>query len=366
MVKKIFAPSGFLSRREIEETAEYIKGVQLSSGAIPWFPGGIVDPWDHVESAMGLASVGFLKEAKRAYMWMKRIQESDGSFYPAYDDIQPVDTSRRESHHAPYLATGIYHYFLITGDMDFLKEMWPSVEAAVEFALSLQGREGEIYWASLPGENVYEDALITGCSSIYKSLECALLLADLLGAYRKRWLEARYALGEAILNRPYCFDRTWESKRRFAMDWFYPVLCGIVRGIEAKKRLKERWDIFIQEGLGCRCVMDEPWVTVAESCELVLSLLGVGEYLRALELFSWLQKSRDEGGGYWTGYQFEEGIFWPKEKPTWTAGVLLLAVDALMRLSPAWNLFVQVRFSSPYNRRVGEENISSLRRYATK
>ncbi len=345
-MKKLFAPSGFLSRKEIKETAHYIKNNQLPSGGIPWFTGGILDPWDHVESAMGLASVGFLEEAKRAYMWMIKVQESDGGFFPAYDDMTPVDTSRKESHHAPYFATGVYHYFLITHDICFLKKVWEGVEAAVEFSLSLQSGYGEIYWASLEGGEIYKDALITGCSSIYKSLECAILLASELGLEKNTWIEARDVLGEAILRKRDRFDRTWESKSRFAMDWFYPVLCGIYRGREAKKRLKEKWDIFVETGLGCRCVKDEPWVTVAESCELVLSLLSAGEFLKALELFSWLRRNRDRDGGYWTGYQIKEKIFWPREKPTWTAGVLLLAIDGLMRLSPAWDFFIEERLSS--------------------
>ena len=32
---------------------------------------------------------------------------------------------------------------------------------------------------------------------------------------------------------------------------------------------------------------------------------------------------------YWTGYQFVEKVLWPKEQPTWTAGAILLAADAL-------------------------------------
>ncbi len=347
----------------MEDTARYIKGIQLPSGGIPWFRGGILDPWDHVESAMGLASLGFLKEARRAYLWMMRVQEPDGGFYPGYDDIFPVDTSRKESHHAPYLATGIYHYFLITRDRDFLKRIWPSVEAAVEFALDLQSPHGEIYWASLPGNKVYKDALITGCSSIYKSLECAILLAKEMGMEKERWHQAREALGNAIVYRRDRFDRTWESKERFAMDWFYPVLCGVYRGQMARRRLRQMWGVFVERGLGCRCVQEEPWFTVAESCELVISLLCAGEYIKGIELFSWLMRNRDRDGGYWTGYQKEEDIFWPREKPTWTAGVVLLACDALMRLSPAWDIFLKLRVPPSY---VAQEELPPLGRYAAK
>lgn len=339
MAGKLNHPIKLLTKKEILETAKYIVDNQYESGAIPWFKNGILDPWDHIESAMGLSVAGFLEEAKKAYRWIKLVQQGDGGVYPAYDDVSVVDDTRKESHHAPYLATGIYHYYCITKDTQFLYEMWENVEAAIEFALSLQSEQGEIYWAKLPGDKIYKDALITGCSSIYKSLECGILLAKELGIDKPKWIEARYNLKNAIKYKPNRFDRTWESKSRFAMDWFYPVMCGVYEGQEARNRLVERWDEFVEIGFGCRCVCDEPWITVAESCELIMALLSAGMSLKAIELFSWLHKNRLEDGSYWTGYQTKLNIFWPEERPTWTAGVLLLAVDALMKLSPAAKIF---------------------------
>ena len=42
----------------LQRTARYIASVQQPSGAIPWFSEGIIDPWDHVEAAMGLSIGG--------------------------------------------------------------------------------------------------------------------------------------------------------------------------------------------------------------------------------------------------------------------------------------------------------------------
>lgn len=140
---------------------------------------------------------------------------------------------------------------------------------------------------------------------------------------------------------PECFDRTWESKERFSMDWFYPVLAGVLQGKAAQDRIESRWKIFIENNIGCRCVSDEPWVTVAESCELTLALLAAGEHARALSLFSWLHQFMDDDGGYWTGYNFRDKVIWPREKTTWTAGVILLAADALTEHSAASQLFIE-------------------------
>jgi len=340
-VVKNTIPFKLISKKELNETGRYIAKNQYPSGAIPWFKKHILDPWDHVEAAMGLSIAGFIKQAKKAFMWMAKMQEPDGGFWPAYDDTIPLDKSRKESHHAPYLATGLYHYFLITKDIEFLYIMWEHVEAAIEFALNLQSPEGEIYWALLPENKIYKDSLITGCSSIYKSIESAILIAKKIGISKPKWIEAREELKFALTKKPYRFDRTWPSKKRFAMDWFYPVMCGVIRGSKARKRINEKWSIFVEQDLGCRCVSNEPWITVAESCELIIALLRAGMNSRAIKLFNWLHKNRDKDGAYWTGYQKELKIFWPEEKPTWTAGVLLLAADALLKLTPASNLFLQ-------------------------
>ena len=64
----------------------------------------------------------------------------------------------------------------------------------------------------------------------------------------------------------------FEPKTRWAMDWYYPVLTGALVGEEAKTRLAEGWDTFAMEGLGIRCVSDEPWVTASETAECALGL----------------------------------------------------------------------------------------------
>jgi hypothetical protein len=123
------------------------------------------------------------------------------------------------------------------------------------------------------------------------------------------------------------------------MDWFYPVLTGVLTGDSARERINERWDEFVVDQLGCRCVNDEPWVTVAESCELVMALMAIGDRKRATEIFQWIQSYRDDEGAYWTGYVFRDQAIWPEERTTWTAGAVLLAADALDAHSNAYQLF---------------------------
>ncbi|WP_254522304.1 prenyltransferase [Natrinema caseinilyticum] len=341
-----------LTAWDLEPAADYIERVQRSDGLILWYADGPADPWDHVESAMGLSVAGRTEAARRAYRWVADAQHDDGALWATYGDSEDGDGShagdepRKETHRSAYVAVGIWHHYRCTGDRAFLEELWPTVQSALAFACRQQAATGEIYWTVKADGEVYEDALVSGCASIYKSLACGAAIADVLGhpEDRDRWLEARTRLGEAIRSRPDRFDRTWESKSRYAMDWFYPVLCGVLTGDRARNRLEAGMDRFLEAGLGCRCVDDEPWVTVAESCELVISLAAVGETERAREIYEWLFQWTDDDGVFWTGYQFEDGEFWPGERPTWTGAAAVLAADALSGLSPAGELFLEPVF----------------------
>ena len=73
------------------------------------------------------------------------------------------------------------------------------------------------------------------------------------------------SLKKAIIEKPERFDRGGKSKDRYSMDWYYPILTGVISGDRAKERCRYREQEFIVEGLGCKCVVEEPWVTVAES-----------------------------------------------------------------------------------------------------
>ena len=336
---QVYVSMGFFPEDYFKGTTNYIARVQQADGAIPWFEGSPLDPWDHVESAMGLAIGGKLDEAQQAYYWLKNNQLENGSWFAAYKNGKVEDGTRAESNFVAYIATGVWHYYLITGDTEFIIKMWPTVSNAMEFVLRLQGPQGQIYWCEDSSLGIREDSLVTGCSSIYKSLECALNIAAIIGKSVPNWSLARARLGNAIANHPECFDRTWDSKSRFAMDWFYPVLTNVISGNQARRHLSNRWNEFVVQDLGCVCVNDEPWVTVAESCELVMALLSSGQYQEAVQLFSWLHQFRDEEGAYWTGYVHRDGLLWPDERPTWTAGAVLMAADALTNRTGAAHLF---------------------------
>lgn len=340
-MKNLLLTKGFFPAKLFRPTVNYILQTQLSNGCIPWFTAGKADPWDHIEAAMGLTIGGEYAAAQRAYEWLAEEQLDDGSWWANYLDDLPVDKNHRETNFIAYIATGIWHYFLITRDEKFLQRFFPAVKKAIDFVLVYQSPTGEIYWAVAADGSAKKDALVTASSSVYKSLECAILCAEQLGIPVNPWRDAHRKLGNTLRYHPECFDKTWEPKTRFSMDWFYPILTGVLQGKAARQRIEQKWNVFVENNVGCRCVSDEPWVTVAESCELTLALLAAGEHAKAVNLFSWLYQFIDDDGGYWTGFNFRDEVIWPREKTTWTAGAILLAADALTQHTAAANLFIK-------------------------
>jgi MMP endo-(1,4)-3-O-methyl-alpha-D-mannosidase len=327
------AVAGILSTDDILATAESIGAAQEPSGAIPW-PDGHTDAWDHVECAMALTVCGLTRPARRAYEWLRRSQRADGS-WPKKTVRAVVTDAAAESNQVAYAAVGVWHELLVTGDEAFAVRMWPTVRRAITFVLRLQTERGEIRWERAADGTPAAYALLTGCSSTYQSLRCAVALADYLGEPQPDWELAADQLGHVISEHPEAFA----DKSRFSMDWYYPVLTGPVRGSAARQRLASRWAEFVVPGLGIRCVSDQPWITGAETCELVLALEAIGDRDRGLGLYAAVQHLRDPSGAYWTGWQFENKAHYPAERSSWTAAAVILAADALCKATAAADLF---------------------------
>ena len=322
-----------LSREYLKPTIGSIVDVQQADGSIPWFRGGIADTWTHVENAMALDVGNFHAEAQRAYEWLSNIQLEDGSWYASYKDGQPLELYK-VSHSVSYIAVGAWHHYLSTGDISFLQNIWPTVRPAIDFVLDMRGPRGEIYWARDSAGAIYPAALISSCSSTYLSIKSALSIASILGEDRTDWKTANAALAKAIQQMPCVFGTPQENKFTFAMDWYYPAMCCVINGDDAKKRLSGGWDKFVIDGFGCLCSLEQGWVTAAETSELAISLAVHGQYEDSATVFNWIHQLRDNDGAYFYGMALPTKEIWPEEKPTWTSAAVVLAADMLRPMSP--------------------------------
>jgi hypothetical protein len=332
---------GVITASEVMVTAEAIASWQLPSGMIPWFPGGHADPWNHVETAMALDVVGLRRQAELAYQWLADVQHPNGAWHQYYL-ADGIEQDKLDANTIAYVAAGVWHHWLLTGDRGFVETMWPVVRKAIDFVLDLQTPRGEILWARHADGTPWSFALLTGSSSMCHSLRCAVAVAELLDHERPDWELSAALLAQVI--RAHCAGAAPDAfapKARWAMDWYYPVLCGVLRDDDAHARLDARREAFVVEGRGIRCVSDRPWITAAETCECLMAELSVGNADRALELFRWAQALRDDDGHYWTGIVFPDEVHFPGgERTTYTDGAVILAADAISATSAASGLFV--------------------------
>ena len=326
---------GILTEDEVAQSAQYLAHLQGASGQIPWFIGGHCDPWNHVECAMALTVSGHVEAALAAYDWLARHQLGDGSWFNYYVG-ERVKDARLDTNVCAYVATGVYHFLVATDDVDATRRHWPMVERAMDFVVRWQRGDGAITWSLDARGRPEPDALLTGSSSIYHSLRCAVALAERLDVHRPAWELAAGRLGHSLAHHSSAFA----PKDEFAMDWYYPVLAGALSGEDARARLAGGWDQFVLEGHGVRCVSSNDWVTAAETAEAVLTLDAVGQGARALELFAHTSRHRLADGSYFTGIAYPERLTFPGgETTSYTTAAVLLAVDALSQSSPAAGLF---------------------------
>ena len=320
----------------------WIAAQQDASGALPWFRGGQLDPWDSVEAAMALDVGGEHARAAAAYRWLAGRQRADGSWASEYRDGTETAPAT-ESNHAGYLAVGAWHSWLAAGNDQLVAELWPAVRRGLDLVVRMQLPGGAVGWALRPDGLPDGTALLTGNASLFQALRCGIALADLLGASQPDWELAVTDLGQALRERPEAFA----DRSRYSMDWYYPVLGGAVTGAAAHDRLDAAWDTFVVPGLGARCVSDHPWVTGAETCELALALAAAGRRDDAVEQLAAMQHLRDPDGAYFTGFVYADDAIWPVERTTWTAGAVVLAADALSGASPAAGLFTDLAALPP-------------------
>jgi hypothetical protein len=316
-----------MTPEQIARTAASIASMQEPDGAIPWTIGEHTDAWNHVEGAMALLVGGEVAAAETAYDWCLRNQRADGSWAMKLV-AGVVEDASTETNMAAYIAVGVLHHWSIRRDRAFLERMWPVVRAALDLVVDLQLPFGGIAWsrewnADGPAK-INREALLAGSSSIYQALRCGVALAEIMDEPQPEWELAGGRLGHALREHRDQFV----DKSTFSMDWYYPVLGGAVRGAAAEAMIASRWDTFVEDGLGIRCVSENPWFTGAETCELAMSLQSIGD-ARAEQVFADMQHLRTEDGAYWTGYVTPDGVHWPHEHTTYTAAAVILAWDVL-------------------------------------
>ena len=336
--KKLDKSKAF-NRNLFESLGNYLRSIQLESGAIPSNKDGSHDPWDHIESIMGLNFANQKESSKLAFEWLIKNQNTDGSWFSKYNDSHPLEKNK-STHFGPYISVAALHFYKIFEDKEFLEYLWPNIKLALKFSLSLQIPNGTIPWSIDEGGKIEEDYLLTGSSSILKSIECGIAITKLLNDKENisNWTQSHKSLSNAIRNPMGKFDLL-QDRKRFSMDWYYPILSGCLNDKERDYYIDKVFNDFYVEDIGVKCVIEEPWITVAETCEFIIALMISNRDEDAKKLLLDVLNICDKDNIPYMGWQYKENIFWPKEKPSWTSAAAILAADAILDFSNASDLF---------------------------
>ena len=299
-------------KKKFEPSKNWIISNQSSSGAIFWDEKGKCDPWDHCECLIALAIYEEWEHFWRGVNWFFTNLNEDGLIYAEFQNEKPSKL-HYESHHAPYIIMPLIQASLIDKEQNYKKiltnEQLLKLENIFEVLDDFKDEDGYFYWAK--DSNGYSDnSLITASMSIFLSLVAKDKSFPKFNT--EMWQEK--------------FNRDGVDRSRFSMDFYYPFLAGIKNN---KKEFLDLLDNYYVKGLGVKCVAEEPWVTIAESSECVISALIHDNENIAKKIFNDIQQFQNKDGIFPTGYQYDMEIFWPEENSTWTNAAVIIAAHAL-------------------------------------
>jgi hypothetical protein len=216
------------------------------------------------------------------------------------------------------------HLVASGGDSD-ADELYPMVEAALDYVAEHERGSGAVPWSV--GRDGVESPLrlLAGSSSLVSSLRHGAELASRLGHDGARWRAVSDRMAGEIVAR----EEGFADKSEFAMDWYYPVLTGVVTGEQASRRLGGGESGFVTSD-GVRCRSDRRWITSAETAEAAIAYVRAGDTEMARTLFSTLADKRLPNGGYLTGLVYPERSEFPKgESTSYSDAAVLIAADVL-------------------------------------
>ena len=228
----------------------------------------------------------------------------------------------KSTHFGAYISVAALHFYKIFEDKEFLEYLWPNIKLALKFSVSLQIPNGTIPWSIDEGGKIEEDYLLTGSSSILKSIECGIAISKLLNDKENisNWTQSHESLSNAIRNPMGKFDLL-QDRKRFSMDWYYPILSGCLNDKERDYYIDKVFNDFYIEDIGVKCVIEEPWITVAETCEFIIALMILIEVKMLKKLLLDVLNICDKNYIPYMGWQYEENIFGQKKNQV---GPLLL------------------------------------------
>ncbi|ACU53458.1 conserved hypothetical protein [Acidimicrobium ferrooxidans DSM 10331] len=314
-----------LSRSELRRTAAAIARVQLPSGMIPWAPRRHGDPWNHAEAVAALALGGELAAAERGLDWLAGVVARDGAFCQYYL-ASGVEEPRIDLNVCAYPIVAIVAWVAAGGSVATARAHLAWYRRTLELVLGHQLGDGRFPWALDPGRRPLEGSLRAGSAAMVIALDGAAWAANELGVLEAGPIEeARSRLALAIAK-----DEGFLDRFEWSMDWYYPVLAGVLELDAAEDRLDGLFERARESTGQLRCVLSAPWVTTAETAEAAMAAWRLGRIADARALLASVESLREPDGSYRTGIVVPEGHSFPTgECSTYSAAAVVLAHHVL-------------------------------------
>ena len=299
-------------KKKLEPSKDWILKNQFIDGSILWDEKGKCDPWDHCECLIALSIYEEWDSFWKGVNWFFDNINDEGLIFSEFQNSKP-SKNYYESHHAPYIIIPLLQARLIDKSQDYLKLLDErkilKLEEIFRKLNNFCDDDGYYFWAK--DNNGYSDnSLVTATMSIILSLVAKQ--------------EKSSKINISLWNKK--FDRDGVDRSRFSMDFYYPFLAGIK---DSSSEFKNYLNEFYVKGLGVKCVIEEPWVTIAESCECAIAALVSGNVNEAKMIYADIQQFQNKDGIFPTGYQYDLDIFWPDERSTWTNAAVIIAGHAI-------------------------------------
>ena len=299
-------------KKKLEPSKDWILKNQFIDGSISWDEKGKCDPWDHCECLIALSIYEEWDSFWKGVNWFFDNINDEGLIFSEFQNRKP-SKNYYESHHAPYIIIPLLQARLIDKSQDYLKLLDErkilKLEEIFRKLNNFCDDDGYYFWAK--DHNGYSDnSLVTATMSIILSLVAKQ--------------EKSSKINISLWNKK--FDRDGVDRSRFSMDFYYPFLAGIK---DSSSEFKNSLNEFYVKGLGVKCVIEEPWVTIAESCECAIAALVSGNVNEAKMIYADIQQFQNKDGIFPTGYQYDLDIFWPDERSTWTNAAVIIAGHAI-------------------------------------
>jgi len=307
-------------KKELLSAKNWILKNQKDNGEILWDDKGKWDFWDHCECLIALSIYEEWDAFRRGLDFCLSKVDQEGLVKSQYVDGK-ISQDYFEAHHAPYIFLPLLQKYLIDNDINYLLKYRSEIHQIYKGTLKFKDADGYYHWA-LDQNGLLDDTLVTSSCSLELSRRAYNKICKLI--QDEDCIDHDKIISENKLNSNK-FDRGGIDRSRFSMDSYYPILCGSGTKKDAIKTLNK----FYVNGLGIKCVEEEPWVTFAESSECIMALYKIGLKKEARKIFDEVMKHKNSKGYFSTGYQYELGVYWPKEDSTWTNAAVIMAADCI-------------------------------------